>query len=164
LTIKGDIKMSDESSFSYLSYNYSVYSDDRAYVFLSLGVNVIDLKYRVDMEGMIDFDGTPIASGEYSRGVNEIAPLPLIGVDAWFALTPKWAFGSKLSFISGSYQDITARILEIKIRVKYTFNKNVGMTFGFNDFYSVIEIDEADLLTDIVYGFSGLKVGIDLGF
>jgi hypothetical protein len=116
------------------------------------------------MDGMIDFDGTPITSGEYSRGVNQIAPLPLIGVDAWFALTPKWAFGSKLSFIGGSYQDVTAKILEIKIRVKYTLNKNVGLTFGFNDFYSVIEIDEADLLTDIVYGFSGLKIGIDLGF
>jgi hypothetical protein len=164
LTIKGDIKMSDESSFSSLSYNYSVYYDDRAYVFLSLGVNVIDLKYSVDMEGMIDFDGTPIVSGEDSRGVNQIAPLPLIGIDAWFALTQKWAFGSKLSFIGGSYQDVTAKILEIKIRVKYTFNKNVGMSFGFNDFYSVIEIDEADLLTDIVYGFSGLKIGIDLGF
>jgi hypothetical protein len=164
LTIKGDIKMSDESSFSSLSYNYSVYHDDRAYVFLSLGVNVIDLKYSVDMEGMIDFDGTPIVSDEDSRGVNQIAPLPLIGIDAWFALTPKWAFGSKLSLIGGSYQDVTAKILEIKIRVKYTFNKNVGMSFGFNDFYSVIEIDEADLLTDIVYGFSGLKIGIDLGF
>jgi hypothetical protein len=113
---------------------------------------------------MIDFRGTPIASGEYSQEINQIAPLPMIGIDAWFALTPKWAFGTKLSVIGGSYEEITAKILEIKVRAKYAFNKNVGMSFGFNSFSSVIEIDDPDVFTDINYGFSGFKVGVDLGF
>jgi hypothetical protein len=164
LAIKGDIKMSDKSRFYNLSYNYSIYHDDRAYVFLSLGINTIDLKYRVDAEGTIDFDGTPIVSAEYSQEVNQIAPLPMIGIDAWFALTPKWAFGTKFALVGGSYKEVTAKIIEIRIRAKYSFNKNVGLVFGINDFYSVIEIDEADLLTDINYGFSGFKIGIDLGF
>jgi len=90
--------------------------------------------------------------------------LPLIGIDAWFALTPKWAFGTKLALIGGSYKEVTAKILVIKIRAKYAFNKNVGLSIGFNDFYSVIEIDQTDVLTDINYGFSGFKVGVDLGF
>ena len=42
--------------------------------------------------------------------------------------------------------------------------KTWGLSFGFNDFYSVIEIDEADVITDVNYGFSGLKIGIDVGF
>jgi hypothetical protein len=164
LAITGNVKMSDESRFYSLSYNLSLYHDDRAYVFLALGVNAIDLKYRLDAEGTIDFDGTPIASGEYSQDVNQLAPLPMIGIDAWFALTPRWAFGTKLALIGGSYKEVTAKAMEIKIRAKYSFNKNVGLVFGINDFYSVIEIDEADVLTDINYGFSGFKIGIDLGF
>jgi hypothetical protein len=164
LAITGNVKMSDESRFYSLSYNYSVYHDDRAYVFLALGVNAIDLKYRLGAEGTIDIGGTPIVSGEYSQEVNQIAPLPMIGIDAWFALTPKWAFGTKFALIGGSYKEVTAKAMEIKIRAKYSFNKNVGLSFGFNDFYSVIEIDEADVLTDINYGFSGFKIGIDLGF
>ena len=88
----------------------------------------------------------------------------MIGIDAWFALTPRWAFGAKLALIGGSYKEVTAKILEIKIRAKYAFNKNVGLSIGFNDFYSVIEIDETDVLTDVIYGFSGLKIGVDVGF
>jgi len=164
LKITGDVTLADVSRFYYLAYNYTAYHDDRSYVFLSFGLNAIDLKYRLGATGTIDFDGTPIASGEYSREVNQIAPLPLIGIDAWFALTPKWAFGTKLSVIGGSYEEVTARILEIKVRTKYAFNKNVGISFGFNSFTSVIEIDEPDVLTDINYGFSGFKVGVDLGF
>jgi hypothetical protein len=159
LEITGKINMSDESRFYSLSYNYSLYHDDRAYVFLALGLNAIDLKYRLDAEGTLLPE-----LGKKSREVNQIAPLPMIGIDAWFALTPRWAFGTKLALIGGSYKEVTAKAMEIKIRAKYSFNKNVGMTFGFNDFYSVIEIDEADVLTDINYGFSGFKIGIDLGF
>jgi hypothetical protein len=157
--ITGNIKMSDESRFYSLSYNHSLYHDDRAYVFLALGLNAIDLKYRLDAEGTL-----LSLSGEKSREVNQIAPLPMIGIDAWFALTPRWAFGTKLALIGGSYKEVTAKAMEIKIRAKYSFNKNVGLAFGFNDFYSVIEIDEAERLTDINYGFSGFKIGIDLGF
>jgi hypothetical protein len=69
-----------------------------------------------------------------------------------------------LSVIGGSYEEITAKILEIKVRAKYAFNKNVGMSFGFNSFTSEIEIDDPDVFTDINYGFSGFKVGVDLGF
>jgi len=164
LTIKGDVKMADESRFYYLAYNYTAYHDDRSYVFLSFGLNAIDLRYRLDANGMIDFNNIVLASDEYSQEVNQIAPLPLIGIDAWFALTPKWAFGTKLSVIGGSYEEVTARILEIKIRAKYAFNKNVGLSFGFNSFTSEIEIDDPDVFTDINYGFSGFKVGVDLGF
>ena len=164
LKITGDVTLADVSRFYYLAYNYTVFRDDRSYVFLSFGLNAIDLKYRLGATGTIDFDGTPIASGEYSREVNQIAPLPLIGIDAWFALTPKWAFGTKLSVIGGSYEEVSARILEIKVRAKYAFNNNVGMSFGFNSFTSDIEIDDPDVFTDINYGFSGFKVGVDLGF
>ena len=164
LTVTGEAKLSDVSRFYYLAYNYTAYHDDRSYVFLSFGLNAIDLKYRLGFTGMIDYRGEPIVSGEYSQEVNQIAPLPLIGIDAWFALTPKWAFGTKLSVIGGSYEEVTARILEIKVRTKYAFNKNVGISFGFNSFTSVIEIDDPDVLTDINYGFSGFKVGVDLGF
>ncbi len=164
LKITGDVTLADVSRFYYLAYNYTAFHDDRSYVFLSFGLNAIDLKYRLGATGMIDFRGTPIASGEYSQEINQIAPLPMIGIDAWFALTPKWAFGTKLSVIGGSYEEITAKILEIKVRAKYAFNKNVGMSFGFNSFSSVIEIDDPDVFTDINYGFSGFKVGVDLGF
>jgi len=163
-TIKGDVNMADESRFYYLSYNYTVYHDDRSFVFLALGLNAIDLRYRLDVNGTVDFNNIAIASSEFDKEVDQIAPLPLIGIDAWFALTPKWAFGTKLAVIGGSYDGISAQILEIKVRAKYAFNKRVGMSFGFNSFTSEIQIDDPDVLTDVNYGFSGFKVGIDLGF
>lgn len=164
LTVTGDVSLSDRSRFYYLSYNYTAYHDDRSYVFWSVGLNAIDLRYQLDATGTLDINGTPVASGEYSTGVNQIAPLPMIGVDAWFAITPKWAFGTKLAFIFGTYKDISARISEFKVRAKYAYNKNLGLTFGFNFFQGIIEIDDTDVFTDINYGFNGFKIGVDLGF
>jgi hypothetical protein len=164
LTITGDVTMADASRFYYFSYNYTAYHDDRTYVFWSLGLNAIDLKYRLDATGMIDFHGAPLVSNEYRQEVNQLAPLPMIGVDAWFAITPRWAYGAKLAYIGGSYKEISANILDIRVRAKYAFNKNVGFLFGFNSFLSNIEIDETDFFTDVNYAFSGFKIGLDVGF
>ena len=113
---------------------------------------------------MIDFHGVPLVSNEYKRDINQLAPLPMVGIDAWFALTPKWAFGTKLSFVGGTYEEVTARILEIKVRAKYAFCNKVGLLFGFNTFTSDIGIDDPDFFTDVNYSFSGFKLGIDVGF
>ena len=166
LDVVGDIYLTDQSRFYALTYNYTFFQDSRAFLFASFGINGIDLKYRLDAEGSLILDDEPIASGEYTESINQIAPIPMIGLDAWFVLTPKWSFGAKASFIAGKFNDISALITGARIRAKYTFNRNVGVYFGLSYFDGDIKIEdkEDDLRTDIVYGFDGLFVGVDVGF
>jgi len=40
-------------------------------------------------EGDITIGGQSVRDGRHEEVINQLAPLPLIGVDAWFAVTPK---------------------------------------------------------------------------
>jgi hypothetical protein len=130
----------------------------------SFGVYGLDLRYRLDANGAISFRGVPLVSDTYRNEVRQAAPLPMIGVDTWFALTPGWAIGAKASVVGGKYKNISGGVFEARMRAKYAFTKNIGLAFGFNYFQSKIDIDDDDFKVEVNYGFTGLFAGIDVGF
>lgn len=164
LNVSGNVSLSDKTRFYYLTYNFTAMQDERALVLLSFGAYGLDLKYTLEANGSISFKGDPLLEDTYSRSAEQFAPLPLLGVDAWFAMTPKWALGSKVAIVGGSYKDISGGAVEARIRARYAFNRNLGLLFGFNFFQGRIDIDDDDLKTEIAYGFSGIFAGIDVGF
>lgn len=164
LNVTGNVTLSDRSRFYNLTYNYTIHSDNRSYVFLSLGGYSLHLRYQLDASGSISLDGVPIVSGEYTRPVSVFAPLPMIGFDTLFAITPKWAVGAKISAVGGSYEDVSAVIFESRIVAKYAFTRNFGLTLGFNFFQGEVDIDNEEFLTEVNYGFRGLTLGFDVGF
>jgi hypothetical protein len=164
VNVSGDVFLSDRTRFLSLGYNLTVFEDERAKIFAVFGVNVIDLRYQVVAEGDITIDGNPVTSGEYKYNINQLAPLPLIGIDAWFAVTPKWAIGSRLSLVAGKFEDISGAAFEANVRTRYTFGKRIGAIFGVSYFDAGLDIDDEDVLTEIRYGFDGVFAGLDLSF
>jgi len=100
----------------------------------------------------------------YSETLEQFAPIPLAGIDAWFALTDKWSFGARAAFVAGEVSDVRAVITESSIRAKYAFNENIGLIMGINYFDGDITINDTDKKTEINYGLDGLFFGIDVGF
>ena len=164
LRLNGAATLSDDTGFYALTYNYTVFHDSRAFVFASFGIKAIDLEYQFDAVGELSLDGEVIESGRYSKTIEQFAPIPLAGVDAWFALTDKWSFGARAAFVAGEVSDVRAVITESSIRAKYEFNKNVGLIFGINYFDGDITVKAADEKQEVNYGFDGVMLGIDVGF
>jgi hypothetical protein len=164
LSVDGRAALEDDTRFYQLAYNYTLFQDSRAFLFASLGINAIDLKYDFDAFGILSLDGEPVSSGAYSETLEEFAPIPMIGLDAWFAITDKWSFGARASFVAGEVSDVRALILESRIRAKYDINKNVGLLIGLNYFDGDVTLNDTDTKTEINYGFEGLMLGIDVGF
>jgi hypothetical protein len=164
LRLDGRATLTDDTRFYALKYNYTVFQDSRAFVFASFGIKAIDLEYQFDAIGQVSLDGEVIESGTYSSTIEQFAPIPLAGIDAWFALTDKWSFGARAAFVAGDVSDVRAVITESSIRAKYDFNKNVGLIFGINYFDGDITINAADEKQEINYGFDGVMLGIDVGF
>ena len=164
LSVDGRASLEDDTRFYTLTYNYTLFQDSRAFLFASVGINAIDLKYRFDAFGVLSLDDEPIQSGEYSESLEQFAPIPMIGLDAWFAITNKWSFGARASFVAGEVADVRALILESRIRAKYDFNKNVGLIIGLNYFDGDVTLNNTDVKTEINYGFEGLMLGLDVGF
>jgi hypothetical protein len=162
--ITGDVVLSDRTRFLTLSYNLTVFEDDRAIVLASFGLNAIDLRYQFVAEGDITQGGQPVRGGRYEEVFNQLAPLPMVGIDAWFAVTPKWAIGSKLSLVAGKYEDISGAAFEALVRTRYSFNRRIGAVFGVNYFDAALNIDKQEVRNEVRYGFNGVFGGIDLSF
>ena len=156
--------LTEDTRFYALTYNYTFFQDSRAFLCASFGIKAIDLEYRFDAAGVLSLDGEPIESGVYSETLDQFAPIPLIGIDAWFALTHKWSFGARAAFVAGDVSDVRAVITESSIRAKYAFNENIGLIMGINYFDGDITINDTDRKTEINYGLDGLLLGIDVGF
>ncbi len=62
----------------------------------------------------------------------------------------------------GSYQEVSALVLDTSVRAKYQFTKNIGMSFGITYFNSEVTIDEADIKTEVDYGYDGIALGVDI--
>ncbi|MCZ6853979.1 MAG: hypothetical protein O7G86_08670 [Gammaproteobacteria bacterium] len=164
LNVSGRVTLADVSRFYNLTYNFTVYEDDRAFVFASFGLQGIDLKYRFRAEGEVSFAGVSIVGDEFVREVNKFAPLPLVGVDAWFALTPRLSIGSRVALIAGSNKDISGGVLDARIRARFAINKNLALFGGINVFQSDLEIKSDKYKTEVRYGFGGVFLGLDVGF
>jgi len=164
LSLEGRATLTDDTRFYALTYNYTFFQDSRAFVFASFGIKAIDLEYQFDAVGTLSLDGEPIESGVYSETLEQFAPIPLAGIDAWFALTDKWSFGARAVFVAGEVSDVRAVITESSIRAKYAFNQNIGLIMGINYFDGDITINDTDKKTEINYGLDGLFFGIDVGF
>lgn len=164
LNVSGTARLTDDSVFYGLTYNYTLFQDDRAYVIATAGINVIDLEYRFEARGSLSLGDEPVSSGQYVESFQQVAPLPTIGLDSWFMLTPKWAFGARAAFVAGEISDVKALITEASIRAKYTVNRNVGLFLGVRYFDAVIDITKPSRLDEITYGLDGLVFGIDIGF
>jgi hypothetical protein len=158
------VTLTDESSFYYLSYNYTVFDDKRSFLFASFGLYGLDLTYALDARGEITLQGTPVAERSYSAEASVFAPLPMFGIDAWYFFTPKWALGTKLSVVGGIYQDVSALVLDTSVRVKYQFNKYVGTSCGIIYFNAEVTVDGEDLKTEVDYGYDGIALGLDIRF
>jgi hypothetical protein len=164
LNLNGRATLTDDTRFYSLTYNYTVFQDSRAFVFASFGIKAIDLEYQFDAIGQVSLHGEVIESGSYSSTIDQFAPIPLAGIDAWFALTDKWSFGARAAFVAGDVSDVRAIITESSIRAKYEFNEHIGLFMGINYFDGDITINDADEKQEINYGFDGIMLGLDVGF
>lgn len=164
LRLDGRASLTDDTSFYALTYNYTVFQDSRAFVFASFGIKAIDLEYQFDAIGQVSLDGEVIESGSYSNTIEQFAPIPLAGIDAWFALTEKWSVGARAAFVAGEVSDVRAVITESSIRAKYEFNEHIGLIIGVNYFDGDITINDVDEKQEINYGFDGIMLGVDVGF
>lgn len=162
--VDGNATLKDETSFGYLNYGYTFYRDPRATVKLRAGLYLVDLNLQFNAVGDISIDGESVVGGEYNAGISQLAPLPLLGLDIWFALTPKWSVGTNIGAVGGSVNDITATIFDASIMGRYAMTEHFGLNIGTVYFGADIEFDDESALTDIRYGYEGLYLGVDYDF
>lgn len=163
VTILGQAVLKDNTRFYNLFYGYSFFEDERSHVHGLIGINGLDLKYVFEAEGTITYKGTTVTSS-LREDVGVFAPLPLFGLDFWYAFTPKWGIATKVALVAGQYQDVKAWVVNSTINARYRFNDHVGGTIGIAYFDADVTIEDSDERTDINYGYDGLYLGLHIVF
>ena len=163
IRIKGDAKISDATNFYRLSYGYTLFNDDRSKIKFHAGIYGLDLKYVFEAEGEITQDGVTEAGSIYEEA-KVFAPLPLIGVDLWYSFTPRWGINTRVAFVAGSYEDVSAGVLQTSINAQYRFTDHVALAFGLAYFDADVVIEDDVEKIDISYGYDGGFIGMHFIF
>jgi hypothetical protein len=149
----------DRSKFYNLAYGYRLFQDDRSEVTLAVGLKTIDLRLGVEAEGNLTINGVTQSIAEVVE-TDVIAPIPLIGLNFSFAFTPKWSIATRIGLVGGSYQEVSASILETSINAHYKIKKHIGLLLGLTHFDANIDVDEDDALTEVSYSYRGAFIGV----
>jgi hypothetical protein len=161
--VVGNAKITDATNFYRLNYGYTLFNDDRSKIKLAAGIYGLDLKYVFEAEGQITQDGVT-TSGSIKEEAKVFAPLPLVGLDMWFSFTPRWGMNTRVVFVAGSYEDVSAGVLQTSVNVLYRFSDHVGLVFGLAYFDADVEIEDAVEKIDISYGYDGGFIGMHFIF
>ena len=161
--VEGDAKITDATNFYRLNYGYTLFGDSRSKIKLYAGIYGLDLKYVFEAHGQITQDGTT-SSGVIKEEAKVFAPLPLIGVDLWYSFTPEWGISTRVAFVRGSYEDVSAGVLQTSVNAQYRFTDHVGIAFGLAYFDADVEIEDDIEKIDVVYGYDGGFIGMHFIF
>jgi hypothetical protein len=161
--IEGDAKISDATNFYRLSYGDTLFNDNRSKIKLHAGIYGLDLKYVFEAEGQITQGGVTTTGSIYEEA-KVFAPLPLIGLDLWYSFTPRWGINTKVAFVAGSYEDVSASVLQTSLNAQYRFTDHIGLIFGLAYFDADVVIEDAVEKIDIAYGYDGGFIGMHFMF
>jgi hypothetical protein len=161
--IEGDAKITDATNFYRLSYGYTLFNDYRSKIKLHAGVYGLDLKYVFEAEGQITREGVT-TSGSINEEAKVFAPLPLIGLDLWYSFTPGWGINTRVALVAGSYEDVSASVLQTSLNAQYRFTDHIGLIFGLAYFDADVVIEDNIDKKEIAYGYNGGFIGMHLMF
>ncbi len=163
VTVNGKASLVDRTQFYSVNYGYALFKDERSQVLFTAGLEGLDLKYTFEAQGEITIDGVTQA-GSLKEEASVFAPLPMFGLNFWYAYTPKWGISTKVSLVGGTFQDVSAFVAQTSINTRYQFSRRVGAVFGVTYFDADINVENDTDRTEIDYGYAGVFLGIHATF
>jgi hypothetical protein len=130
------------------SYSYSFFQDDRVDLAAIAGLYIMPIDIGLHAKGLVNQESTD----------KFIAPLPLFGLRADFAITPKVFLRSRTQIFYVRLDDFKGFLTENHFAIEYLHTKYFGMGIGYDMFRLRIESDGED------YPYIDLKGNVDFEY
>ena len=129
---------------------YRVYGSERAEIFIGGGVHMLDISTELTSNRFIGEN-----TNSRSRAAeNLLAPLPNLRMQAFFAITPKWAVSGTLGWLSLAYEDYEGSFSYLHASTTYRITDRLDIGLG----YQYLDID---FTNDRPRGDAGLEAEFD---
>lgn len=164
-TLEFDVGATLSTTFDWrlipVSYAYSFVLDDKLEVAASIGLHWVDA--TVGFEGRAFVDGETVARGA-AESEAASAPLPVVGAELNYALTPRWIVGARAQYFSLDYDDYSGDLTDIRIVTEYRLADRVGLGIGYTWFDVSFDEEQDPYRLDIDYEHDGLEAYVNFRF
>ena len=116
------------------AYSYSFFQDDRMDMGVSFGLFVMPIDFKIDASGAFE--------GHESESIT--APLPVLGLRADFAITPKLFLKYNIDFFYLEIDQFEGAVTDTKLALEYNAFKNLGFGIGLERFNIYIKAEDED--------------------
>lgn len=114
------------------AYSYSFIQDDRIDLAASVGLYVAPFSFDIASQGAF--------TGRVAESIT--APLPVVGLRADVAITPKWFLRSSFNLFYLSIDGYTGFITDVQVAAEYKAFKYVGFGLGVDALHLEIEAEK----------------------
>ncbi len=141
------------------AYSYSFFQDERMDIAASLGLYVMPISFELTASGFLN--------GYTAESVT--APMPVLGLRADFALTPKWFIKGNIDIFYLEYASFKGSIYDTKVALEYNAFKHFGLGLAVENFKVGVESEgedypQVDLVGRIQFRYIGALLYMKIYF
>ena len=116
------------------AYSYSFFQDDRMDLGVSFGLFVMPIVFEIDASGLFE--------GHERESIT--APLPVLGLRADFAITPKLFLKFNVDSFYLEIDEFEGSVIDTKLALEYNAFKYLGFGIGLEHFNIYIKAEDED--------------------
>ena len=87
----------------------------------------------------------------FTESADTIAPLPILGLEASYAITPQWILRGRSDFFYLEFDEYEGHLIDAIFSLEYDFHDYVGVGVGYNYVDINIEADADEFIGELTY-------------
>ena len=149
-----------------IEYLYSFYKRPKLELGVSAGIYWMNTNTQLTAAGQVSVEGSD--QDEFRTDFKEsqrfLAPLPLLGVSASYAIKPRWLTHAYARYLDVTINDIDGRILSLNLETEYYFTDHVALGAAYTAFDLSVEQRGIVFINSLKYSYEGLAIYLALKY
>lgn len=143
-----------------IEYLYSFYKRPNLELAVSAGIYWMNTNTEVTAAGLVRVEGSDQDElrADFQESQRFVAPLPLIGVSASYAINPRWLTHVYARYLDVTINDIEGRILSLNLKTEYYFTDHVALGALYAAFDLSVEQRGVVFINSLKYSYDGLAM------
>lgn len=142
-------------------YTYSFILTDRTEVAASIGAHWLDAK--VGYSGSAHVNGNPVSEGA-GESETASAPLPVLGLEAAFAATPRLRVGARAQYFGLDYGDYSGRLTDVRLQAEFQAIRWLGIGLAYTWYDIDFSRDDGEFEASLDFDYAGPGAFLTLSF
>lgn len=149
-----------------IEYLYSFYKRPNLELGVSAGIYWMNTLTEVTASGQVILEGSDQEEfrTDFQASQRLIAPLPLFGLSASYAITPQWLAHAYARYFDITISDIEGRIVSFNIKTEYYFTSHFALGAALVSFDLDVKHNGVVFFNTLEYDYSGLQAYLALKY